>query len=321
MYTTIARRWIAVLVLMVIPAIVSAADDGLTEYYEAQKAKLLTEFKAPEIDSSITITFATKNTRTGILKELSADSVTIQTEVAPITYPKTALDMRTRTILFAEDYAHIYAAHKTRQIKRQNYAAMKAVDREQNVEVFHCARLNIYDNLDKQLDTKSAKNTREATETQTYNLDITLTNPTPHDDTYTLEWYFFSRSLGKSKGEPKISDKGSKEFTVAAQKNIKYTVLSKPVVNKESKKSSSRNNNSNRGSGNSKKTVSGTEYCSYVVLVRHNGEIIAKESNQRALLKDDNLANLSGKMQLASGGGSGDSSAKKSTSKKKKKKK
>jgi len=311
---SISGKWIVVLLITTISSTVFPVDDGLKEYYEEQKTQFMESFKAPEPGSKISLTLLSGKTRTGILKELTADKVTIQTEIGLITYPKNVLVKRTRARLFAEDYAHLMASSKIRQIQTQNHAYQKKTRNSKEQEIFHCARLIVHDSLDKKLDTKSSRSTRSATEMQTYRLDITLANTTPHDDTYTLEWYFYSRSVNnKSKGPPKITDKGSKQFTVAAQKRIKYTVLAKPLVNKETRKSSSSGRKGKKKKGGSQKTSrSGMEYYGYVVLVRHNGKIIAKTSNQRALLKEENLARLN-----AASNTSASDSSRKSNKKKK----
>jgi len=267
----------------------------LKNYYETQKAELLKNFKAPAIGSMVTIKLVGGMTRTGKLVALNPDSVTLELPVGPITYKKKLLNNATRRKLFAEDYANQVAIQRTLELKAKKYGTSR-----KQAEM-HTARLSVKADLDKdrkveKIEGKHNPNsnndnvriTRKATESQTYKLDITLSNPTPNTDTYQLEWYFMSRGVN-GKSSSVMCEKGSKEFTIEGRKRIKHTVTSKTLTNGSSKQSGG----NDRGDRNTPKArASGSVYTGYVVLVRHGDKILAKASNNNSFLKEDWLEKL-----------------------------
>jgi len=178
-------------------------------------------------------------------------------------------------------------------------------------------RLLVKGKSNKDTETNNGRNTRSKKEIESYTLNINLQNTGPSQATYTLEWYFLSRRVtAKSKSEPEVFDCGSKQITLASRKGINIEVTSKDAVKQEHIIYINRGGWRGHRSSNAKKTVSGSEYCAYVVLVRSNGKIIAKQSNSKTFLKPEFLNSLHPTMHI-----SGHASIKKQPSKKKKNKK
>ncbi|MCF7847927.1 MAG: hypothetical protein K9M45_03675 [Kiritimatiellales bacterium] len=323
--TSSSRKTIIVLGIALAAQVFAVHANELREYYEAQKAELIGTFKAPEIGSSVGIKLKSGQTRTGTIIALTADTVTMETPAGPITYKKALLDQTTCTKLFAEDYATVIAIQRTRQLK-----ASQASSATPQASAIHSARVSVKADLDKDKKTekimgktssnsdRDPKVTRKTTETQTYNLDITLSNPAATPDTYQLEWYFMSRSVG-SKSSSTLCEKGSQEFTVAGRQRVKHAVASKTLTSGASKESSSGSENSDREVVD-KNSASGSVYTGYVVLVKHGDKILAKNSNNHSFLKEDWLEKLNGPVSEASSYQEA-SGKKEKTAKKKKKKK
>jgi hypothetical protein len=185
------------------------------------------------------------------------------------------------------------------------------------------ARLTVKGDLKKEQ--KSDKNeserssTRSTTETLAYELDIQVSNTSKQEGTFDLEWYFIKRPLDSAgqKGDPVLCEKDKTSLTIGGQKRVAHKVVSQELVNSESKtsKESSGNSDSSKSSGSSKR-FSGDTFAGYIVLVRHQGEILAKYSNEAKFTTDEWIAKLDGPVQRGSG-----SKAPASTEKKKKKKK
>jgi len=77
-------------------------------------------------------------------------------------------------------------------------------------------------------------------------------------------------------------------------KRALYQVQSKALLNTESK--TSKSSSGSKGGGSSK-SFSGDTYGGYVVLVRHQGKILAKYSNENKFTTDEWLAKLAAPIQ------------------------
>lgn len=122
---------------------------------------------------------------------------------------------------------------------------------------------------------------RTEKETQTYMLEITVSNTTSEQDIYQLEWYFIGRDAA-GEDKPFLCEKGSKELTVSGRSKIQHSITSQPAISSETK---------NAGySGD----LLGFAYKGYVVLVKHGDTILAKEGSNSSFLKDKWLEKLNG---------------------------
>ncbi len=181
------------------------------------------------------------------------------------------------------------------------------------------ARLNVKADLDKDKETtkneSEKKSSRSTVETQTYTLNIQVSNTIKQEDSFDLEWYFLSRSIDSKgkKGDPILCAKDKTSLTIGGQKRVSHEVVSKTLKNSESKKSSG----SSKSSGPAK-SFSGSVYAGYVVLVRQDGKILAKYSNESKFTTEEWLEKLEGSVQKSSGMSSLSSSDKKKRKKKKK---
>ncbi len=164
-------------------------------------------------------------------------------------------------------------------------------------------RLTVKGDLDR--DSKSEKketkksSRRSETESLTYELDIQVSNTTKQEAIFDLEWYFLRRPLDSKgkKGEPVLCEKDKIALTIGGQRRVSHKVTSETITNSESK-------TSKRSSGNgpgSSKSFSGDVYAGYVVLVKKDGKILAKKSNETKFTSAQWLGTLNGRVKKASG--------------------
>ncbi len=198
----------------------------------------------------------------------------------------------------------------------------------EGIPVAPSARLTVQDKLNKETDSDKSESTKSSmrtdTESQSYDLNITVANTGPSDCTFNLEWYFFKRTLTNKgdKGEPVLCEKGSESIAVAGMKRASHQVSSESQISFESKTTTNntgnKNNNNKGGSSGTKKTVSGSICGGYIVLLRYGEEIIAKDASDPRFLKDEWMGTLSRPVSKSSGNaGASDGSAKKKGKKKK----
>ncbi|WP_372796490.1 hypothetical protein [Pontiella sp.] len=160
----------------------------------------------------------------------------------------------------------------------------------------YAARISVQGDLEKDRDsskTESAKsNSSSKTETQYYDLKVTVANTGKYDGTFDLEWYFFKRPLdakGK-KGDPVLCEKDKTSLTLGGMQRTEHLITSGSLSwteSKSSKSSSGKNSNSS-----AKKSISGAVYGGYVLLLRADGEIVAKNASDRKFLSDEWIAML-----------------------------
>jgi hypothetical protein len=179
----------------------------------------------------------------------------------------------------------------------------------------YAARISVKGELEKERD--SSKNESEKsssktkTETQHYELVITTANTGKQEGTFDLEWYFFKRSWEEKgkKGDPVLCEKDKTTLSLGGMKRQTHEVTSKTLRWEESKTSKSGKSSSSKNS--SGKSITGEMYAGYVVLLRAEGEIIAKYASEKKYLTEEWMDKLDQPV----------SSSKRSSSKPKKKKK
>ena len=183
----------------------------------------------------------------------------------------------------------------------------------------HAVRLMVKGELEKERESSKEESekssTKYSTETQFYDLQITVANTVKQEGAFDLEWYFFKRNLseGGDKSDPVLCEKNKTTLTIAGMKRATHAVQSAGLLWGEVKTSKSRSGKDNDSGSSSGKTFSGSMYEAYVVLVKHKGQIIAKYSNEKKFLTPEWLDKLNVPLQ--------ESSKDASKSKKKKKKK
>jgi len=276
--------------LLLLPLVSRTEQVDLKKYYEEQKALLRDEFQAPKKGEEISLKLTNGKVRRGKLELLTTDTVTIKMDVGLVTYSRRMLDKFTRAKLFAEDYAEYYAIARTRALKNK----LEGNPRQIGEERVHLARLNIKCDLKKDSDREeTVEETIRAitsistkTKTENCNLKISVFNMTPHDDTYTLEWYFIKTPvINGNKGEPVLGDKGSMEITVPAKQKIVHEVNSIDFVWKEV--TVEREDQDSGYISEPKINDSGDEYKGYVVIIKHGDEILDEKSSSKTFLTDE----------------------------------
>jgi hypothetical protein len=164
----------------------------------------------------------------------------------------------------------------------------------------YSARISVSGQLEKERDSSKNESTKSTAKTksedQHYDLKVTVANTGKEEVTFDLEYYFFARHLASDgdKGDPVLVQKGQEAVTLAGMSRDTIQVTSTPLSWSETKTSnnSSGNSNNNKSSSSQKKSVSGSIYDSYVMLLRAEGEIVAKYSPDRKLLTDEAIASL-----------------------------
>lgn len=283
------------LLILLISVAATAGATDLRAYYEEQKAEAIKSFSAPETGSSVRVKLATGTVRSGTLQALNTDSVTVETEIGPITYKKAMIDASSRRLFFADDYAEAIAVSRTKQLKMQQSRSTQ----KSGADVVHSARVTatgkvrrerntkkeISEKTNKEKGTTEEKETRITTETQIYNIEIALANTSRNEDTFKLEWYFLCRNI-EGDSDLFIAEKGSKEFTIAGQSRIKHAVSSSPVTRVKIQKSGGDNSDKDTDS------ESGADLKGYIVVARHGDKILSKTATSSGLLKEDWLKKL-----------------------------
>ncbi|NOU36698.1 MAG: hypothetical protein HOO88_08005 [Kiritimatiellaceae bacterium] len=126
------------------------------------------------------------------------------------------------------------------------------------------------------------------TKTEACTLEITVGNSTKQNDSYLLEWFFISqKDEGTSADKLYIFGSGKAVVDLEGKAEITRTEASKPFI--YTKKSIDRVGPGG-GSGNATQTRGGDAYAGYIVLVKANGQILQKESNNARFLTDEWLA-------------------------------
>jgi hypothetical protein len=160
----------------------------------------------------------------------------------------------------------------------------------------YSARISVKEKIEKEResskDESEKSSTKSKSERQTYKLAITVANTVKKEGTFDLEWYFLSRSLGDDgkKGDPAVCQKDKTTLTIGGMKRVVHPVASRELTWTEVKTSRSGSNNSGKSSGG--KSFSGEMYEGYVVLLKIDGEILAKYSNENKFLSAEWLVRL-----------------------------
>lgn len=162
----------------------------------------------------------------------------------------------------------------------------------------YAGRINVKGDLEKDRESSKSEGQKSSsktkTESQYYDLQVTVANTGKYEGIFECEWYFFSRPLlerGK-KGDPELSEKGKKSFNLKGMKRESFELKSKTLTwseTKTNKNSSNKNNNNN----SNKKSINGSVYGGYVVLLRVDGKIISRYSPDSKMKSDDFLGRFS----------------------------
>ncbi len=143
---------------------------------------------------------------------------------------------------------------------------------------------------DRTSDKKEDKNssTKTSTETAVYAISIQVSNTSKQEGEFDVEWYFIKRPVegDGAKGDPVVGEKGKTTLSIGPQKRTMHQVESRPLTCTETKTATSGK------SGGTKSSSSGDIFDGYIVLVKHDGEILAKQSNQARYLTEEWLSKL-----------------------------
>jgi hypothetical protein len=283
-----------------------AAED-LKVYYEAQKAEILPSFKAPQLGSEVTLKLASGQSRTGILMKLSPVSLSLMTETGNATFQRMALHESSRAVFFAEDFAHVAALEKTREYRQE---VMKETQAEEQANI-HDGRISVSakntktNEKDEKVEETENKRTgekrKQSTVTRTYGetqqLKITVYNSTAHSDTFSLEWFFFSKNVAKGGTEkerekdkkddvPKLQNSAKKQVTLDGLAQLEIEINSNPYVVTRTETSTGGN------SGRNEPRTTGAESAGWLVLLKYNDEILDKKASAKSYLDDDWIKQL-----------------------------
>ncbi|MDF7806004.1 hypothetical protein P4E94_01045 [Pontiellaceae bacterium B12219] len=283
-----------------------AAED-LKGYYEAQKTALRSQFSPPQLGSQVTFRLASGQSRTGILMKLSPDSLSLMSETGNATFQRMALHESSRTVFFAEDFAHVSALEKTREYRNKQRAASLA-EEQANI---HDGRISVSakttktNEKDEKVEEKENQRTGEkrkhSTITRTYSetqhLKIAVFNSTAHPDSFTLEWYFFSKNVSKGGTEkerendkkddtPKLQNSAKKQVTLEGLTQLEIEMNSSPFVMTRIEKYTGGN------TGRNEPRTTGEENAGWLVLLKYNGEILDKKASAKSYLGDDWIQQL-----------------------------
>lgn len=150
-------------------------------------------------------------------------------------------------------------------------------------------RLNVKGDLDKERsnekDEKENKSTRSKLEEQCYTLSVQVVNTSRQPVAVDLECYFVGRRVDSNgkKGDRVICEKTKETLEIAGQKKVSKEVVSKVLSSAETVTSSS---------VKTKKSYSGSVYSGYIVVVRYEGEIVAKMASDTKYLSEQWLGKL-----------------------------
>lgn len=306
---------ITVIAVLTLACLSARAQNDLKSYYEQQKAAIVPTFSAPELGSQVTTKLKSGQTRTGVLMKLDTASVTIMSDSGSmITYQRNALQEETRTLLFAEDYAHLKALEKTRMYKEEQNMEFKA----QQEAGIHDGSISVLAKTEKENETEKTEEEREnksrgetikiKTTTKTYKetqkLAVTVTNKSNNPDKFTLEYYFFGEAVAKGgaqnkkdndkkKAAPddasaglKVFDKGIKSVTVSPRGREKIDLSSKVFEVKKVMV-----DNGQGHSGNPPKET-GIESAGYLVILKYGSTVLDKKASAKSYLADDWLGKV-----------------------------
>lgn len=289
-------------------ALVAAETDALKAYYEQQKAEIAPTFVAPALGSGVKIELASGQPRIGILMKIGDGEITVMSESGDtVVYKRQAMKGSTRAQFFAEDYAHLKALEKTREYKEQLFSENMAEEAANTHEGSLSVSAKVEKSSDKTVD-KEEKEVKKSGEMREYvtttkssieiqKLNITVSNPTTHPDTYTLEYLFFSEPVAKGqparkpkKGEEapaeenvgiKLKDKSAKKITVPARGRQSITLASEPFkVDKVQVAVDGR-------TGNNAPRESGEESAGYIVILKHGTRVLDMKASAKSYLKEE----------------------------------
>lgn len=125
------------------------------------------------------------------------------------------------------------------------------------------------------------------TTTEICTLEVRVQNTAEQSDSCQLEWLFIAkRTLETGNDTLVILDSGKSEMTLQKGLEEKKTIHSKPFVFSEKTIDRTRNEFP-RESSNSRRIRQGDTYAGYLVLLKADGEILQKESNDDRFMSDE----------------------------------
>ncbi len=283
--------------------------EDLKTYYENRKAELIPTFEAPRLGSQVTVKIASGHSRTGILMKLSAGSISLMSDTGTtVNYDRAMLHESSRTVFFAEDYAHVKALELTREYKQSLYEDQMAED----LANVHDGEISVSakpeKSSDKKVETKENENKRTGeinttrtftrTDTEVQKLKVSVINKARHPDTFTLKYYFFSERIAKNvKKQKKKKDEaeiqpGTLSIKSQAQKNVTVEARGRERVELASDPFAIVKIELENQSGNITKepTVSGDENAGWLVILLHGGTVLDAKASHKAYLSDEWIA-------------------------------
>lgn len=299
----------------------SAGAADLKAYYETQKAEITPTFIAPQLGSEVTIELLSGRARTGILMKLDANELTLMSaDGKSAIFKRAALKESSRARFFAADYAHVKAMEKTRAYKQQLLQENLA----QEAANTHEARLSVSPKLTKsnrkaeEVTERELKQTGEKrrivtttrTDSETLSLNISVANTTTHPDTYTIDYYFFSKSVAKGDETPaekkkkkkkeqageteglinnqiRLKSKSSRSLTVPARSRESISIASEPFEVQRVEI-----DNGSGYSGNRAPRITGTESAGYLVVLKHGTTVLDRKASARSYLDEEWLSKI-----------------------------
>jgi hypothetical protein len=221
--------------------------------------------------------------------KLNHTEVSLMTDAGSVIYKKTALHDSSRTLLFAEDYAHNKALERTRAYKQQ----LHAEGVKEQLAGTHAGSISVTSKVEKKSGKEIDEDKNDQTGTirsttttknkhETQKLTVKISNITTHPDTYTLAWAFFAKPI--TGGDVSIHDNGSEDITVEARQRAQHAITAKMLTATETTIDQNSSNSKNPKDPKVKK--SGQKPAGYVVVLKHGDTVLDKKASSSTYLSD-----------------------------------
>lgn len=269
--------------------IMSTEAVDLRAYYNQQLAELKASFQAPETGSEVSVGLANGRTVKGTLVDsLVPGTISLKVGEEVKVLKKEQLDQASRTQFFAKDYAEAEAYKRTKMLKEKQSGGVSSANRPS-------LKLTVKGKIDadkeKESETKGEFYSRTKTvitKTETFPLDVMVTNRSKAPATVDICWYFFQNSyVSAKKKKAVVGERGSKTVTIAAGKFAREKIASKQlklVVNIEESESDDGDTYSEHYEGN--------DFAGYVVLIKQDGEMLEQASSDKEFLSEEWIEKL-----------------------------
>lgn len=263
-------------------AALAQPKEELKAYYEKQKEELAPTFVAPETGSEIMVVLLDGEERTGTLRQLTDNGIQLLSDGALVTFRKRELTEGTCAKLFAEDYAHAEAIKRTHAYKRGHSARVLEKAHKGTLS----GRVKMERDSSRNTEIEESEDGTWTIDTKDYvstqNLTATLANKTTHPDTFTLKWYFFVQTKDGKKNI-RIHSRGSKEFKLEGGQKIQHKIVSEEYALKKV----SRGWVACCGKSEDHENVTGEEEKGYLLVLKCDDEILARDASSKRYLHPD----------------------------------